>query len=524
MSQTIKTTTFAGTATNFGQGIGDSWSDLWALATGGADGEARLSGVNTCLLQYVGNNTNQIAVTRPSSESVPWMRAELLFTAGAGGYGPIVGLRGTVSGNQVTTTYCAYVYDNVLYIDNTITASHIPGSPACVITAGQDYLIQFDAKPNGTTTDLVARVFAASDLVTPVATFTVNGESTAATQHTAGSLVAWFSGTKGGGVVTPLKRFTSYNVADPLVAGTISLVSSSLASVNLSVTDATGGVSPLTKQWYRDGVVLTGQTGSTLTDSPEDSSTHLYKVRFTDAVGGSVDSGTFGASHQAIPTNHDAVVYYYGRTGLSLFATIEKTPTSVWNPESVAFEAPSSDNWEELLIPMDEIPGTPGVYAILLSGRGIPVGWLTVTVYSSGSGYGSQFWAKAPPAYWDGGQWIGASPPSPPPAPVPSVYELKAPQVSPKVGKWYLGVNSVRLLRLNLANILKNTNEQVTGVTSLTGTPTPPALTVEGFAGQYVDFWFTAPAGATTYSLTVVVTTNGPQTLTFFADVVVFAS
>lgn len=98
------------------------------------------------------------------------------------------------------------------------------------------------------------------------------------------------------------KRAARFVVATyrALAAGSLSLVSKTDTTTSLSATDATGGTSPYTYQWYRStssgftpgpSNILSGQTSRTLDDTGLSGNTSYYYVlRYTDAAAATVDA------------------------------------------------------------------------------------------------------------------------------------------------------------------------------------------------------------------------------------------
>ncbi len=111
------------------------------------------------------------------------------------------------------------------------------------------------------------------------------------------------------------------SVATSLSAGSISFIANSTTAVTLSASDATGGSSPYSYQWYRSvtngftpggGSLLSGKTSLSLADSGlTPGSTYYYVVRYTDATSSTVDSAQFT---QVMPT----VVHHLGFVGDSI--------------------------------------------------------------------------------------------------------------------------------------------------------------------------------------------------------------
>ncbi|OGZ05239.1 MAG: hypothetical protein A2845_02910 [Candidatus Lloydbacteria bacterium RIFCSPHIGHO2_01_FULL_49_22] len=94
-------------------------------------------------------------------------------------------------------------------------------------------------------------------------------------------------------------------------AGSISLMEKTDSSIDLSSSEATGGIAPYIYQWYRSissgftpgvGNILSGQTSLTLSDTGLSPATiYYYKLRVTDGVPATADSSEFSVVTLAPP-------------------------------------------------------------------------------------------------------------------------------------------------------------------------------------------------------------------------------
>lgn len=155
---------------------------------------------------------------------------------------------------------------------------------------------------------------------TPTATFTY-------TPATNGVKV--ISVTNNGGLTNPASINYTAAAAGAPTAGTASLSSATVTTLNVTCTAASGGTAPLTYQWHRSttanftpgaGTVVSGATSLTLADSTglSQDTPYYYKLRVTDATSLTADSNQIAGSLRLPDLNlgglGDSITNQYGLT------------------------------------------------------------------------------------------------------------------------------------------------------------------------------------------------------------------